>query len=134
MLIDNLNDNNKSKPNVGKIFVFAFQLMLPVLVMAIALISLSFLIPSITMLQKIELTSSKDLLIALVIFITNDSETFMKILYITNTQSVAVIPTIQITSIALAFVLGIITMVVSNATKKRNSPEIEDCYNTDFDE
>ena len=74
------------------------------------------------------------MLIALVIFITNDSGTFMIILYITNTQSVAVIPTIQITSIALAFVLGIIPMVVSNATKKRNSPEIEDCYNTDFDE
>ena len=97
------------------------------------------------MFQKVDLNKSKNLFIVAAILISGIGGLSLQIPYALNdtasvTETVvdgvvvntsvfpvgAVSKSIQITSIAAALILGIITMVVCNAIEKRNAPENEE--------
>ena len=76
------------------------------------------------MFQKVDLNKSKNLFIVAAILIAGIGGLSIQIPYaLADNGQVA--KTIQITSIATALILGIVTMVVCNAIEKRNAPEDE---------
>ena len=83
------------------------------------------------MFQKVDLNKSKNLFIVAAILISGIGGLSLQIPYAVADGSDPLVPqgtvlkTIQITSIAAALILGIITMVVCNAIEKRNAPEEE---------
>lgn len=77
------------------------------------------------MFQSVDLNKSKNLFIVAAILISGIGGLSLQIPYAIANNG-AVEKTIQITSIAAALILGIITMVVCNAIEKRNAPEEEE--------
>ena len=76
------------------------------------------------MFQQVDLNKSKNLFTVAAILISGIGGLAIQIPYAIANNG-AVEKTIQITSIATALILGIITMVVTNAVEKRNAPEEE---------
>ena len=76
------------------------------------------------MFQQVDLNKSKNLFTVAAILISGIGGLAIQIPYAIANDG-AVEKTIQITSIATALILGIITMVVTNAVEKRNAPEEE---------
>ena len=76
------------------------------------------------MFQKVDLNKSKNLFIVAAILIAGIGGLSIQIPY-SLADNGQVAKTIQITSIATALILGIVTMVVCNAIEKRNAPEDE---------
>ena len=76
------------------------------------------------MFQQVDLNKSKNLFTVAAILISGIGGLAIQIPYAIANNG-AVEKTIQITSIATALILGIITMVVTNAVEKRNTPEEE---------
>ena len=76
------------------------------------------------MFQQVDLNKSKNLFIVAAILISGIGGLSLQIPYAIADNG-AVQKTIQITSIAAALILGIITMVVCNAIEKHNAPEEE---------
>ena len=74
------------------------------------------------MFQKVDLNQSKNLFIVAAILISGIGGLSLQIPYAVADNG-AVTKTIQITSIATALILGIVTMVICNAIEKRNAPE-----------
>ena len=74
------------------------------------------------MFQKVDLNQSKNLFIVAAILISGIGGLSLQIPYAVAANG-AVTKTIQITSIATALILGIVTMVVCNAIEKLNAPE-----------
>ena len=74
------------------------------------------------MFQKVDLNQSKNLFIVAAILISGIGGLSLQIPYAVDADG-AVAKTIQITSIATALILGIVTMVVCNAIEKLNAPE-----------
>ena len=74
------------------------------------------------MFQKVDLNQSKNLFIVAAILISGIGGLSLQIPY-ALAENGAVTKTIQITSIATALILGIVTMVVCNAIEKHNAPE-----------
>ena len=74
------------------------------------------------MFQSVDLNKSKNLFIVAAILISGIGGLSLQIPYAVANNG-AVTKTIQITSIAAALILGIVTMVICNAIEKRNAPE-----------
>ena len=74
------------------------------------------------MFQQVDLNKSKNLFIVAAILISGIGGLSLQIPYAVANNG-AVTKTIQITSIAAALILGIVTMVICNAIEKRNAPE-----------
>ena len=77
------------------------------------------------MFQQVDLNKSKNLFIVAAILISGIGGLSLQIPYAVANDG-AVSKTIQITSIATALILGIITMVVCNAIEKHNAPEADE--------
>lgn len=75
------------------------------------------------MFQKVDLSNNKNLFTISAILIAGIGGLSIQIPYAINNETGAVTATIQITSIAAALILGIITLAVCNVIEKRNSPE-----------
>ena len=76
------------------------------------------------MFQQVDLNQNKNLFTVAAILISGIGGLSIQIPYALGDKG-AVVSTIKITSIATALILGIITMVVTNAIDKRNTPEVE---------
>jgi uracil permease len=86
------------------------------------------------MFQKVDLNNNKNLFTISAILIAGIGGLSIQIPYAVDGATGAVTSTIQITSIATALILGIITMVVCNAIEKRNNLEKVSNNDTDLDE
>ena len=76
------------------------------------------------MFQQVDLNKNKNLFIVAAILISGIGGLSLQIPY-SFANDGTILNTITITSIATALILGIITMVITNAVEKRNSPEEE---------
>lgn len=86
------------------------------------------------MFQKVDLNNNKNLFTISAILIAGIGGLSIQIPYAVDGATGAVTSTIQITSIATALILGIITMVVCNAIEKRNNLEKVSNNDNDLDE
>ena len=84
--------------------------------------------------SKVDLNNNKNLFTISAILIAGIGGLSIQIPYAVDGATGAVTSTIQITSIATALILGIITMVVCNAIEKRNNLEKVSNNDTDLDE
>ena len=85
------------------------------------------------MFQQVDLNKSKNLFIVAAILIAGIGGLSLQIPYAVANDG-AVSKTIQITSIATALILGIITMVVCNAIEKHNAPEADEASEENAEE
>lgn len=86
------------------------------------------------MFQKVDLNNNKNLFTISAILIAGIGGLSIQIPYAIDSGTGAVTSTIQITSIATALFLGIITMVVCNAIEKRNNQQQASNKDADLDE